>query len=188
MKWGIIDAYQKPKNSFNFVQKAYQPLLVNFQFTKRRWHNDEPFVGNIWVVNDLYEAYENLEIRFEIKDDGGKVLSNKNFAVKKVEENSAKLFFEIEEDVLSSVNKKFFVTLEMTDKDGRTVSANDYFFLIGDQAEATKYYNNWKQERIEQENKHGRYGSYYHFYKEFTGQDGAKYESDIQVPRAIGFE
>jgi beta-mannosidase len=188
MKWGIIDAYQKPKNSFHFVQKAYQPLLVNFQFTKRRWHTNEPFVGNIWVVNDFYEEYKNCEVKFVIKDHAGKVLSSKSFEIKKVEENSAKSFFEIEEDVLGAVKEKFYVTLEMTDNNGEVISANDYFFLIGDQAEATKYYNNWLQKRIEQENKHGRYGSYYHFYEEFTEQDGKKYESGTQIPRAIGFE
>lgn len=46
----------------------------------------------------------------------------------------------------------------------------------------------WKDERVKQENDHGRYGSYYHFFKEFTGQDGAKYDSQTQTPRAIGYE
>ena len=188
MKWGIIDNYQKPKNSFNFVKKAYQPLLVNFEFKKRRWHTDEPFIGNIWVVNDFYKEYKNCTVEFKIKDASGKILNAQNFDIKKIEENSAKQFFEIKEDVLASVKDRFVVELEMKDTAGNIISANDYFFLIGDQQEATKYYNSWKQKRIEQENLHGRYGSYYHFYKEFTGQDGAKYESGKQIPRAIGFE
>ena len=162
--------------------------MVNFQFTKRRWHNDEPFVGNIWVVNDLYEEFKNCEVKFEVKDDAGKVLNSQSFDIKKIEENSAKSFFSIKEDLLASVKEKFYVTLEMKDKDGKVISANDYFFLIGDQQEATKYYNEWEKERVKQENLHGRYGSYYHFFKEFTGQDGAKYESGNQIPRAIGFE
>lgn len=188
MKWGIIDNYQRPKNSYNFVQKAYQPLLVNFEFKKRRWHNDEPFVGNIWVVNDLYKTYTNCTVNFQIKNDDGNILSNKDFEIKRIEENSAKLFFPIDEKVLNSVKKKFYVTLEMTDKNGKVISANDYFFLIGDQQEATKYFNQWQKKRIEQENKYGRYGSYYHFYEEFTGQNGKKYESGTQTPRAIGFK
>ena len=61
-------------------------------------------------------------------------------------------------------------------------------FLIGDQEAATARFNEWKLERLEQENLHGGYGSYYHYFKEFTEQDGAKYESGTQIPRAIGFE
>lgn len=188
MKWGIVDNYQQPKNSYYFVQKAYQPLLVNFEFKKRRWDTKEPFVGNIWVVNDFYKSYENCKVKFEIKNDAGKVLSSKTFDIEKIEENSAKSFFSIEEKVLRSVEDKFFVTLELTDDDGQVVSENDYFFLIGDQAAASARFKEWKVERLEQENKHGGYGSYYHFFEDFTGQNGKKYESGIQTPRAIGFE
>ena len=187
MKWGIVDNYQKPKNSYYFVQKAYQPLLVNFEFKKRRWHNDEPFIGNIWVVNDLYKEFTDCKIKLEIKDDNGNVLSKKEFNVAKIEQNSAKNFFPIEEKVLKDAAQKFYVNLELTNKKGEIISKNDYFFLIGDQETATKRFQQWKDERILQENLHGRYGSYYHFFKEFTEQDGKKYESEIQTPRAIGF-
>ena len=188
MKWAIVDNYQKPKRSYYFVQKAYQPLLVNFEFTKRRWKQNEPFSGNIWIVNDFYQSYKNCKVKLNIKDDNGAVLSSKSFDVKEIEENSAKLFFPVEEKVLDKVQEKFFVDLEVTDKQGKVLSKNDYFFLIGDQAAATQRFNEWKLERLEQENKHGAYGSYYHFFKEFTEQDGAKYESETQTPRAIGYE
>lgn len=187
MKWGIVDNYQRPKNSYYFVQKAYQPLLVSFEFKKRRWHRDEPFVGNIWIINDYYRTFKNNTLKFKILDDHKKVLYEKEYTVNQIDENSAQSFFPIKAEVLNSVESKFFVTLELTNNNGEVLSANDYFFLIGDQQEATKYFNEWKNKRIEQENLHGRYGSYYHFFKEFTEQDGAKYESQTQTPRAIGF-
>ncbi len=188
MKWGIVDNYQKPKRSYNYVQKAYQPLLVNFEFKKRRWNTKEPFVGNIWVINDFYKSYKNCKIKFKIKDDSGSIISSKDFDVDIIKENSAKLFFAINEKVLTSVKSKFYVDLELIDKKGKVISKNDYFFLIGNQKAATVRFNEWKEERLEQENKHGAYGSYYHFFKEFTGQDGYKYDSDMQTPRAIGFD
>ncbi|WP_218972209.1 glycoside hydrolase family 2 protein [Labilibaculum filiforme] len=187
MKWGIVDNYQQPKNSYYFVQKAYQPLLVNFEFKKRRWSTKEPFVGNIWVINDYYKEYTDCSIKFEIKNDAGELLSSKNFDVAKIAENSAKSFFPIEEKVLKSVKEKFYVSLELTDKKGKIISKNDYFFLIGDQQAATKKFKEWGEERVKQENIHGTYGSYYHFFKEFTEEGGQKYDSDIQTPRAIGF-
>lgn len=188
MKWAIVDNYQKPKRSYYFVQKAYQPLLVNLEFKKRRWATEESFKGNIWIVNDYYQSHGKSEIKFELKDESGKVLSSKIFKVDEVEENSAKSLFPIEEEVLSEVKGKFYVYLELTDKKGEVLSQNDYMFLIGDQEAATARFNEWKLERLEQENLHGGYGSYYHYFKEFTEQDGAKYESGTQVPRAIGFE
>ena len=187
MKWAIVDNYRKPKNSYYFVQKAYQPLLVNFEFKKRRWDTKEPFVGNIWIINDFYKTYKDCNVKFEMKDDAGVVISSKNFDVAKVDENSAKLFFPISEKVLKTVKTKFYVNLELTDKDGKVISKNDYFFLIGDQKEATTKFNAWKTERLEQENTHGGYGSYYHYFKEFTGQDGAKYDNGTITPRAIGY-
>ncbi|WP_236960480.1 glycoside hydrolase family 2 protein [Joostella atrarenae] len=189
MKWGIVDNYQKPKRSYYFVQKAYQPLLVNFEFKKRRWHNDEPFLGNIWVINDFYKSYENCTINFIIKNDSKKTLFKKTFDVDVIKENSAKEFFRIEEDILNKVKEKFYVEMELLDKDGKQISHNDYFFLIGDQKAATKKFQEWKIERLKQENEngHGGYGSYYFFFDELTRQNGSDYQSGTETPRAKGF-
>ncbi|WP_366183816.1 sugar-binding domain-containing protein [Flavobacterium ovatum] len=187
MKWGIVDNYRKPKNSYYFVQKAYQPLLVNFEFTKRRWSNNEAFKGNIWIINDFYKSYKDCKVKFEVKDDSGNIVLNKNFAVNAIDENSAKSFFAIDEKVLKTVKSKFFVNLELTDKGGNVISKNDYFFLIGDQAAASKRFKEWKQERLDLENKNGGYGSYYHYFKELDSDSTIRYESGIQTPKAKGF-
>ncbi|SFF68450.1 beta-mannosidase [Salegentibacter agarivorans] len=190
MKWAIVDNYQKPKRSYYHVQKAYQPLLVNFEFKKRRWHKEEVFTGSIWVVNDFYKEYKNATINFEIKDDSQKSLFKKSYEVAQIEKNSAKKFFEVSEAVLGKVKEKFYVTLKLQDKDGTQISHNDYFFLIGDQQTATERFNEWKKERLEQENErgHGGYGSYYFFFDELTRENGKDYESGTQTPRARGFE
>lgn len=190
MKWGIVDNYQKPKRSYYFVQKAYQPLLVNFEFKKRRWKNDEPFVGNVWVVNDLYKTYKDAKVKFLIKNDKGRVISKKSYSILEIEENSAKRFFSVEEKVLKKVKKKFFVELELLDKEGKQISHNDYFFLIGDQEADTERFRDWKQKRLEHENDngHGGYGTYYFYFDEMTRENGKNYDSGIQIPRAKGFE
>ncbi|WP_139955707.1 glycoside hydrolase family 2 protein [Flavicella sediminum] len=190
MKWGIVDNYQKPKRSYYFVQKAFQPLLINFEFTKRRWHKNEPFVGNIWVINDFYKLYENCKVNFVIKNDKGRVVSKKTFKISKVQENSAENFFAIEETVLKKVKKKFYLELELLDKQGKEISHNNYFFLIGDQEAATKHFRAWKQKRLKAENGngHGGYGTYYFYFDEMTRENGKDYESGVQIPRAKGFE
>ncbi|ANQ47549.1 beta-galactosidase [Flammeovirga sp. MY04] len=188
MKWGIVDNYQKPKRSFDFVKKAYQPTLISFDFKKRRWSNKEKFTGSIWVINDYYEQYKGCSAKLIIKNDDGKVLTEKTYKIGNVKENSAQKFEEISEKVLDNVMEKFFVELELTDQKGKVISSNDYFFLIGDQKADSDKFKVWMKERMDLENKYGLYGSYYHFFNDFTGENGGNYDSDTQTPRAFGFE
>ncbi len=186
MKWGIVDAYQQPKRSYDFVKRAYQPLLVSLDFTKRRWHKDEPFVGDLWIVNDLYEEYKGCEIELSIKDDSGKLLRSESFKVKSIAENSA---FKVEAfswDVLSTVDEKFFVELSLVDKHGGEISSNEYFFLIGDQAQATIEFNKMNKQMGESISKHTS-GNYLRYYPAFVNEEGESYQSGTQTPRAKGF-
>ncbi len=186
MKWGIVDNYQETKRSYDFVKKAYQPLLINFAFKKRRWKNNEPFKGELWVVNDLFQDYKNCEALIRIKNDEGKVLSTKTIPIKSISENSATKFESISEDVLGKVKSKFYVELELKDTSGKLISANNYFFLIGDQKAAAKRFVEWRDERIKLETEYG-YGNYYRFYDDITGGKGKTYQSGTQTPRARGF-
>lgn len=187
MKWGIIDNYQQPKRSYDFVKKAYQPLLVNFNFTHRRWHNDEPFKGEIWVINDLYQDYADCTVELQIKDEQGKVLKSSRYPIKSIAGNSAKKFIDVQEDVLQNVKNRFYVTLKLTDKKGAELSANDYLFLIGDQKEATKQFNVMMKEMIKKNGEYG-YGNYLRYYDEMIRENGKDYESEVETPRAEGFK
>ena len=45
---GEVEGYfQTPKRSFDFVERAYQPLLVSLQFDQRRWLPGETFTGKL---------------------------------------------------------------------------------------------------------------------------------------------
>ncbi len=186
MKWGIVDNYQQPKRSYDFVKKAYQPLLINLAFEKRRWKAEESFKGELWVVNDLYEAYPNCVAELVFKNDKGKVIKREIQSIGNIEENSAEKFFDTDVD-LSKVKEKFYVELTLKNSKGEVVSTNDYFFLIGDQQEATKYFNQWGRERGKGVRKYS-YPNYYRFFDEMTGENGKSLDSKVQTPRAIGFK
>ncbi|WP_366183629.1 hypothetical protein [Flavobacterium ovatum] len=160
---------------------------MNLEFKKRRWDKNEAFKGNIWIIDDFYKSYKDCKVKFEVKDDSGNIVLNKNFSVNTIDENSAKSFFSIDEKILKTVKSKFSVNLELTDKDGKVISKNDYFFLIGDQDAASKGFKEWKIERLELENKNGGYGSYYHYFKELDSEENVRYESGTQTPKAKGF-
>jgi len=138
MKWGIVDNYQQPKKSFYYVQRAYQPLLVSLKFDRRRWQNNEPFKGELWIVNDLYKDYSACTLKMNIRDHSGTELLAKSYDIKAIESNSSRMFIEFKEVVLDGVKDSFNVDLVLLDRDGKELSKNTYLFLIGDQQAATK--------------------------------------------------
>ncbi|WP_341226318.1 sugar-binding domain-containing protein [uncultured Arcticibacterium sp.] len=185
MKWGIVDNYQTPKRSFDYVKRAYQPLLVNLNFTKRRWKNEETFKGELWIVNDLYKEFKNLTATYEILNQEGQVLASKSQKVPLVEKNSSKRFFAIEESVLGNVQDSFNVKLSLKDGTGKVVSANDYLFLIGDQKLADAEMKRMGEER-NQNNQKYTYGNYFMFFPEYNGQ-GNQVESKTDKISTVGF-
>ncbi|MGQ1784768.1 beta-mannosidase [Saccharicrinis sp. GN24d3] len=187
MKWGIIDNYQQPKRSYEFVKRSYQPLLVNLNFEKRRWHKEESFQAEIWVVNDLYKTFDKSTVELEINDEKGNVIKSSKYDVSEVTENSAKKFFDVEADVLSKVEKQFMVHLKMKDKSGKTISANEYLFLIGDQKKASAQFKEMGEESRKRTGEF-TYGNYFRFFEDMGRKNGKDYESDTEHPRATEYE
>lgn len=187
MKWAIVDNYQKPKRSFEFVKKAYQPLLVNLNFNKRRWKSTETFKAELWVVNDLYKDYPECTADIIFKNEHGKVLKKEKFKIDKVPGNSAKKYVAIAAEVLNKVKEKVFIELTLLDKSGKQISHNDYFFLIGDQEKASAQFKKMGKTLINNNGKY-TYGNYYRFFDDMTRRNGQDYKSGIQKPKAEGFE
>ncbi|MGX5856537.1 glycoside hydrolase family 2 protein [Dyadobacter jiangsuensis] len=168
MKWGIVDNYQVPKRSFDFVKTAYQPLLVNLEFDKRRWKKEEPFRARLWVVNDFYQTYTDLVAHYEIVSEEGKTLAQASKPVKEVSANGAASLFEIQEPVLQKAGKQFRVNLRLTDRGGKVLSTNSYLMLTGDQEVARARMKDMGKE-LRQMNHEYTYGNYYMFFPEYNG-------------------
>ncbi|MFR9652064.1 MAG: sugar-binding domain-containing protein [Rikenellaceae bacterium] len=186
MKWGIMDAYQQKKLSYDYVKRAYQPLLINLDFERRRWHTDEDFKGAIWIINDLYNSHSGLIAEMTIKDDNNKVVKSEQFVVKSVGENCAFKLIDISWDVLKSIKDRFYVKLSLKDKSGKELSSNNYFFLIGDQAEATKVVNAMNVEERESISKYTN-GNYLRYFPSIVQEDGQNWETQSDIPRAKGY-
>ena len=187
MKWAIVDNYQQPKRSFDFVQKAYQPLLISLNFNKRRWQRNEPFKGEIWVINDLYENFSGCTAMISFKDERGKILKHEQFTLGHIAGNSAKKFVNISADILFGLEDKFFVELALNDDTGKLISNNNYFFLVGNQAQASAQFKEMGKRLVEKNSKY-TYGNYYRFFDSMTRQNGQDYETDNEKPKAQGFK
>ncbi|WP_298368318.1 sugar-binding domain-containing protein [uncultured Lutibacter sp.] len=187
MKWGMVDNYLKPKRSFDFVKTAYQPVLLNLNFKKRRWLNSETFKGEFWIVNDYYQQYKNCKVSYSVLDDDKNVLKESTFKVNKIEENSSKQFVKLEANVLKNVKKNFYVTMELSDDKGTVLSSNEYMFLIGNQKEASDQFKKMG-EKIRERNGIYTYGNYYRFFEKLTGENKQELESKTDVIKTRGFE
>ena len=187
MKWGIVDNYQEPKRSYKFVKRAYQPLLVSLQFERRRWHRDEAFKGRLWVVNDLYQTYDNCKARFKVFSEGGACLTDKTYGIDKIAANSSARHAEIRWDIADQVDNHFQVELSLVNGQGQEISCNQYLLLIGDQQEATKRMQQMQQDQ-QKKTTAFTYGNYYRFFPDMTNQGNRDWQGQMQVPRASGFE
>ena len=106
-KWGIVDYYQKPKRSYDFVKRAYQPLLVSLECDKRRWLPGETFTSNLWIVNDLHQAFTNCTLKVTISDHQGHQLATESHPIKKVLPDSSAQYETFEWPVRGRLGETF---------------------------------------------------------------------------------
>jgi beta-mannosidase len=170
MKWGIVDNYQQPKRSYRYVQRAYQPLLVNLQFDRRRWKQDETFTGKVWIVNDTYQEYKNCKIELAVTDENDSRLHEQIMDVASVSADSSTALTEVSWMIDGLVAKQFHVHLSLWDADGNRLSQNRYMLLIGDQADARQRMKAMGQEQGES-SKAFTYGNYYRFFPDMLQQN-----------------
>lgn len=186
MKWGIVDNYQVPKRSYDYVKRAYQPLLVSLKFDRRRWKNDETFTGQLWIVNDTYQDYRNCRIELKFRDETGKLLNKQDVEVAKIAPDSSAPLAHVTWDIARQAKKYFTVNLSLTDDQGEDISANEYMLLIGDQQAARRKMRELGSDMSDSSNEF-TYGNYYRFFPDMVKQKDGDWQGETQVPRAAGF-
>ncbi len=185
MKWGIVDNYCRPKRSYEFVQRAYQPLLVSLDFPKRRWKTGETFTGKLWIVNDTYRTYGARTIALRVIDRQGSELYAQEVAVGDVPPDSARPVGDVQWPVRVSMGEPFFVELRLRDADGNVLSKNRYMLLAGDQEAARRHMQELGRRMVQRQREYN-YGNYYRFFPQLIDAEDPA-DSD-PVPRADGFD
>lgn len=151
IKWEIVDYYGIPKKSYYYVQKAFQPLLPSLNYKKRRFLPGELFKAEVWVINDLYKEYNNIECKVEMFDESNNLLGLKLENIN-IEENSGKEFFEFENIVVGEIGGFFTLKITLTQY-GIVIGENDYKLLINDQEKARQdileYYKIHREKTLE---------------------------------------
>ena len=137
MKWAIVDFYLKPKKSFDYVRRTFQPLLVSLQYDRRRWKPGETFQGEIWVVNDLYEEFAGCTVELRFLDNRQRVFRETALEIGDVKADSAAKFSDVAVRVPGEQGDKFYVEMRLLDNRGNRLSENQYFLLVDDQQQAS---------------------------------------------------
>jgi len=167
-KWGLVDYYGERKRSFEMVARAYQPLLVTLEYTKRRWLPNEQMQGAIWVVNDLYDEFKGATAQLRIQDKAGKVIEDKKFPFTVTPDSAAKVT-DVAWKLPANLSGEFQLHLSLTDSSGKELSKNQYTFLVGDEEAARKERLKLREHYQELKKKAGS-NNYYRFFPELTGE------------------
>jgi len=186
MKWGIVDNYQVPKRSYDYVQRAYQPLLVSLRFDRRRWKDDETFKGQLWIINDTYRAYQNCRIALTVCDERGKDLNKQGIEVATIAPDSSASIGDVAWPIAGQADKHFTIFLSLTDAQGKEISSNEYMLLIGDQEAAREKMREFGAVLSKTSNEF-TCGNYYRFFPDMIKQKDQDWQGQTQTPRAAGF-
>ena len=113
------------------VKQAYEPVLVSFEGSGKKFSQGSQFAGNIWIANDRAEQIDNADLCWAIKDSEGRVLAEgqSDFGIDK---DCAKIVNNVVYIIPQSAAAGSYV-LEMTaaGANGKTLSRNSFEFDIG---------------------------------------------------------
>lgn len=134
IKWDIIDYYGVKKLSYDYVKRAYNPILPSLEFKKRRYNNSEQFKGQLFVINDLYQKFNDIDLDYTVFDNDGNEFLSGTIRID-VDENVSAAYDYIKFTVPENWKGFFYIKLELK-KDGALIIENEYRLLVDDQEAA----------------------------------------------------
>ncbi|SNR16616.1 glycoside hydrolase family 2 protein [Tenacibaculum jejuense] len=186
MKWGIVDYYQEKKLSFDYVKKAYQPVLITMKHDNRRWLPGEEFIGELWIVNDYYKSFKNSKTMIKFLDANKSVVKQEFYEIDQILGDSSKKFIDVSCGVPGKLGDKFYVEINLVNENGQELSANDYMLLVADKKKDKETLKAIGKEAFDIKQKYG-WANYFRYYPSLGGETGYK-EADEVMPVARGFE
>lgn len=182
MKWGIVDYFQQPKRSYDYVQRACQPLLVSLKCDKRRWLQGETFRAELWIVNDLHTPFEECTMHVEITGNRGSRLLTKSYSVSRIAADSSAPYETLQWKVEGELGGTFRVAASLHSADGQVLSSNQQVLLLADQEQARKQCRQRAGQLREVKAKFPT-ADYYRFFPELSGPERFQRIGD-DTPRA----
>ncbi len=73
--WSVVDYRREPKKGYEALKLGMQPVLPTFEIMRKRLQPGEmsfAIFGNLKVVNDLHEEFQNSRITIYLEDESGR--------------------------------------------------------------------------------------------------------------------
>lgn len=180
MKQGIVDYVQVPKLSYQFVKRAYAPLLISLSYPKRHWLPGENFHAEVWFINDLHQEFRDSMLHLKIIDRGGHQVAEWEKQIDTIPADSSARHEAIEWQVRGCVGETFQIDATLHDTSGNIISANEYVLLIGNHEEARTQCRE-RAEQLRAIKSKFPTADYYRFFPDLSGPERTRRFGDDPV-------
>jgi beta-mannosidase len=122
-----IDFERRPTKVYDTVRRSFAPVAALFEYDRDRWAAGGVFLCRLWAVNDLWQSFRNLQLRWKIAGPDGSVKASGAFAL------------DLEEDEVKPVGPVEWradgeglhrLVAELAGPDGKPISENIYEFEV----------------------------------------------------------
>ncbi len=68
ISWSVVDYYGQPKRAYEELKRLYSPVLASFDYALQPRRAGDIVHGDLWLINDLREAFADVELRACLND------------------------------------------------------------------------------------------------------------------------
>jgi len=126
INWGIVDYWRNPKPGYEALKTAFQPVLPSIEWEKYVLEEGETFSAGLWVVNDLFQEFDNAGVIYAIT--GAQGLIEKGVIKVDIKPDSAQKLTSITRDGLPEGSYEFLAVVN--DSDGKCMGQNSFQFFV----------------------------------------------------------
>lgn len=127
--WSVVDFYRIPKPGYFALKESMQPVLPSISWYKRELKKGKKFTADIYIINDLYNEYNEIDFSYLLIGPDGEVKDKISKKINIKPDSSEKIAF-IEYFIpLEAPSGKYEVEMKL-EKDGEIISENKPWFYV----------------------------------------------------------
>ena len=126
MNWGIVDYWRNPKPGYEALKIAYQPVLPSIAWSQERWTPTETVELELWVVNDLWRAFPDAQLRYTLRTKQSVI--EQSTLVLDVQPDSARKVMTLTKNGLAS--DRYELIVQLYDAQEQLLGHNAFQFVV----------------------------------------------------------
>jgi beta-mannosidase len=122
-----VDYFRVPTRSYGAVKQAFQMVLPSLEYDRDVWRIGEQVQCGVWIINDHWYAMAGCRLIWKMVGEGGRV-SDQGQTDLDIPADSSRKLFDVQWRAAEA--GKFRLMATVLDKQGATVSENDFEFEV----------------------------------------------------------